>query len=212
VGGVPDPATAGPDILQIGTEGGLLPAPVAIPSTPINYEYNKRSVTVLNTLEHGLFIGPAERADIVVDFSQYAGKTLILYNDAPAPLPAGDPRLDYFTGDPDQTSSGGAPTTLPGYGPNTRTVMQFRVAPTLVTGQTAALAGSAVLGYPVQASGALDTTTLAPKLAAAYAATQDAPIVAQPMPSPTRSTWRSRPAHCSSPTSTSPPGTRRPVR
>jgi len=39
-----------------------------------------------------------------------------------------DPRVDYFTGDGDQTSTGGAPNTIPGYGPNTRTIMQIRVA------------------------------------------------------------------------------------
>ena len=31
VGGVPDPKTAGPPIIQIGSEGGFLPAPVVIP-------------------------------------------------------------------------------------------------------------------------------------------------------------------------------------
>ena len=34
---------------------------------------------------------------------------------------------DYYTGDPDQTDTGGALTTQAGYGPNTRTIMQFRV-------------------------------------------------------------------------------------
>lgn len=126
-GGVPDPTTAGPPIIQIGTEGGLLPAPAVIPSTPTGYEYNRRSITVLNVFTHGLLVGPAERADVVVDFSKFAGKTLLLYNDAPAPVPAFDPRSDYYTGDPDQTIAGGAPTTLPGYGPNTRTVMQIKV-------------------------------------------------------------------------------------
>ena len=64
----------------------------------------------------------------MVDFSKYAGQTLILYNDAPAAFPARDPRYDYYTGDADMTDSGGAPTTLPGYGPNTRTVMQIKIA------------------------------------------------------------------------------------
>ena len=41
-------------------------------NTPIGYEQNKRSVTVLNTYEHTLFLGPAERADVMVDFSQFA--------------------------------------------------------------------------------------------------------------------------------------------
>jgi len=94
---------------------------------PINYDYNPLDV-ILNVEKHALFLGPAERADIIVDFSKFAGKTLILYNDAPAPLPSGDSRYDFYTGDPDQTAIGGAPTTLPGYGPNTRTIMQIRVA------------------------------------------------------------------------------------
>ena len=126
--GVPNPTKLGPDIIQIGSEGGFLPHAVPIPSTPINYEYNKRSVTVLNVLEHGVWMGPAERVDTVIDFSQYAGKTLILYNDAPAPLPAGDPRIDYFTGSPDQSGAGGAAPTLAGFGPNTRTIMQIKVS------------------------------------------------------------------------------------
>ena len=54
-----------------------------------------------------LLLGPAERADVIVDFSQYAGKTLILYNDAPAAFPALDPRYDYYTGAPDLTDTGG---------------------------------------------------------------------------------------------------------
>jgi len=37
-------------------------------------------------------------ADAVVDFSTFSGKTLILYNDAPAPVLAFDSRIDYYTG------------------------------------------------------------------------------------------------------------------
>ena len=127
-GGVPDPAAAGPKWNVIGTEGGFLPAVAVIPPAPNNYEYNRRSVTVLNVSSHSLMLMPAERADVIVDFSAYAGKTLILYNDGAAPIPAFDTRYDYYTDDPDQTGTGGAPTTLPGYGPNTRTVMQIKVA------------------------------------------------------------------------------------
>ncbi len=72
---------------------------------------------VLNVSTTRLLLGPAERADVIVDFSQFAGKTLILYNDAPAPVPAFDPRYDYYTGDPDQTAIGGAPTTPAGLRP-----------------------------------------------------------------------------------------------
>jgi FtsP/CotA-like multicopper oxidase with cupredoxin domain len=126
-GGAPDPRNAGPAWVQIGSEGGLLPAPAVIPPTPINFEQNTRSITIGSVAVHGLWLGPAERADVVVDFSQFAGKTLILYNDAPTPAPAFDSRLDYFTGDGDQSPIGGAPNTPPGYGPNTRTVMQVIV-------------------------------------------------------------------------------------
>jgi FtsP/CotA-like multicopper oxidase with cupredoxin domain len=128
VGGVPNWNGAGPSWYQIGTEGGFLPAPAVIPPTPTNYDYDRRSITVLNVLEKCLFLGPAERADVIVDFSGFAGKTIILYNDAPAPVPASDPRCDLYTGNEDQTSSGGAPSTAAGFGPNTRTIMQFRVS------------------------------------------------------------------------------------
>ena len=134
MGGVPDPAAKGPSWIQIGTEGGVLPNVSVIPPAPIAYETGMRSVTVTNMSSHGLLLMSAERADAIVDFTAYAGKTLILYNDAPAPAPAHDDRYDYYTGDPDFTGSGGAPTTLAGFGPNTRTIMQVKVNST-VTGQ-----------------------------------------------------------------------------
>ena len=175
-GGVPDPATTGPDFVQIGSEGGFLPAPAVIPSTPINYEYNRRSVTVLNVLTHGLYMAPAERADAVIDFSGYCpGTKLILYNDAPAPVPAFDPRVDYYTGGPDQTAVGGAPSTLPGYGPNTRTLMRFVVAGTPVAGCVrAAFTQSANPNTKNPTLTALQTA-----LPTAYAAKQPKPIVGE---------------------------------
>ncbi len=130
-GGIPDPAAIGPDIIHIGTEGGFLTQPNVIKSTPVSYTQLRRIVTVLNVQDHGLYVGPAERADFVVDFSQFAGKTLIVYNDAPSPNPGFDARVDYYTGNPDQTASGGAPTTMPGEGPNTRTIMRIQVGATL---------------------------------------------------------------------------------
>ena len=129
-GGVPDPATAGPEFIQIGNEGGVLPAPVVIPNQPIDWNRDQTAFNFGNLTSHTLLLGPAERADVVVDFSQYAGKTLILYNDCPAPVPALDPRYDYYTGAPDMTDTGGSPTPQAGYGPNTRTIMQIKVAPT----------------------------------------------------------------------------------
>ncbi len=133
-GGIPDPRLRGPAIIQIGTEGGLLPGPVLLENTPVGYEQNKRNIVVLNVTQKTLFIAPAERADVIIDFSNFSGKTLILYNDSPAPVPAGDPRLSYYTGNEDFSETagdnyqGGAPSTLPGYGPNIRTIMQIRVA------------------------------------------------------------------------------------
>ncbi len=134
-GGQPDLSaqdlTTIPPMYLIGTEGGFVPVPVVLNNPPVAVEYDNdpRSITVTNVKEHNLLLGPAQRADIIVDFSKVpAGSTLILYNDSPAPIPASDLRYDYYTGDPDNSSVGGAPTTLPGYGPNTRTLMQFRVS------------------------------------------------------------------------------------
>jgi FtsP/CotA-like multicopper oxidase with cupredoxin domain len=160
VGGVPDPATAGPDIVQIGSEGGLLPAPAIHKAQPVTFDLDKRSITILNVLEHGVLLGGAERADVLVDFSQFAGKTLILYNDAPTPMPAVDPRTDYFTGMGDMTDAGGSYDPLVGYGPNTRTIMQIKVA-----------------NNPPAAP--LNTAQLAQDLPVAYAKTQPAPLVPQ---------------------------------
>ncbi|WP_097026786.1 hypothetical protein [Clostridium peptidivorans] len=125
--GIPDPELKGPDWIQIGTEGGFLPAPVVIPSQPITWNLNPTNFNFGNVDQHSLLLGAAERADVIVDFSQYAGKTLILYNDAPAAFPAADPRYDYYTGNPDLRGEGGTNTTKVGEGPNIRTIMQIRV-------------------------------------------------------------------------------------
>jgi FtsP/CotA-like multicopper oxidase with cupredoxin domain len=126
-GGVPDPANMGPSWIQIGNEGGFLPEPVLVANQPITYNLDPTTFAYGNVDKHSLVIGTAERADVIVDFSQFAGKTLIVYNDAPAAFPAPDTRNDYYTGNPDQTDTGGAPQTQAGYGPNTRTIMQIRV-------------------------------------------------------------------------------------
>ena len=129
-GGVPDPATAGPEMIQIATEGGFLPEPVVLPNQPIDWNVDVTTFNAGNVNAGTLMIGPAERADVVIDFSEWAGKTLIVYNDAPAPWPASDPRYDYYTGSNDYTAEGGHASTKPGYGPNVRTVMQIKVAET----------------------------------------------------------------------------------
>ncbi len=161
-GGVPDPAAAGPSWVVIGSEGGILPQPAVVAPQPVGYEYNRRSITVLNVFNKGLYLGPAERYDVIVDFNTSKCQRLIVYNDAPAPMPAFDPRNDYYTNDPDNTSTGGAPSTQPGYGPNTRTMMMINL--------TSAPSGAA-----------LDTTNLDTYLPQAFAASQDAPIVPEPV-------------------------------
>lgn len=57
-----------PAFQQIGTDGGLLPAPLEL---------------------HYLLMGPAERFDVVIDFSGSENKFFSLINDAPAPYTMG---------------------------------------------------------------------------------------------------------------------------
>src|SRR5215467_2175713 len=59
----------GLNFIQIGTDGGLLPAPVSLTD---------------------ILMAPAERRDIILDFTGQQGKTFLLTNDAPAPYPDGD--------------------------------------------------------------------------------------------------------------------------
>jgi spore coat protein A, manganese oxidase len=59
----------GPTFIQIGTDGGVLPAPVRLSD---------------------LTIAPAERLDLIVDFTGALGRFFVLNNDAKAPFPDGD--------------------------------------------------------------------------------------------------------------------------
>ena len=173
-GGVPEPHTVGPDMIQIADDGGLLPQAVTLPATPVGYyQVTKpaigpmgggmgrgvtREVVTIDITTRTLWLSPGERADVIVDFSQVpAGSKLILYNDAPAPSPIGDSRWDYYTGGQDLRVIGGAATTLPGYGPNIRTVLQFQVD------------GPAAAPFDVQ--------RLRETLPAAYAAAQDPALI-----------------------------------
>ncbi len=104
----------GPSFLVIGTEGGFLSKPARVPSNqPINVQFDANGNFISAT--GSLITAPAERWDIIVDFSGYAGKNLILCNDAPAPFPMGDPINDF---------SGSGST-----GPDTRHIMRFKVVP-----------------------------------------------------------------------------------
>jgi FtsP/CotA-like multicopper oxidase with cupredoxin domain len=163
-GGVPDATTQGPTLYQIGSEGGLLPGVAAKDPTPLSFLLDKGRAAVLNVDfgASGLLIGNGERADIVVDFSAYAGKTLLVYNDNGAPVPAADPRNEFFTGYGDNSATGGSEDTKAGYGPNSRTIMQIVVAPAAVSPVTPLVVAD------------LDT-----EIKTAYKAVQETPVVAQ---------------------------------
>ena len=62
--------SSGEDFIQIGSDGGLFEHPVTLTN---------------------IIIAPAERADVIIDFSKNAGQNIILTNDAPAPFPDGTP-------------------------------------------------------------------------------------------------------------------------
>jgi bilirubin oxidase len=80
---------------QIGAEGGFLPAPVQLGE---------------------LLMGPAERADVIVDFTGLAGQTIKLLNFGPdEPFGGGVPDVDFPAADPDTTGQ----------------VLEFRVTLTL---------------------------------------------------------------------------------
>ena len=90
----PDFTKPGPDYLVLGTEGGFLARAVRVGSghrlnVTVDADSGDRSVDPANP-GGSLLTGPAERWDLVVDFSGFAGKSLILYNDTPAPFPGGD--------------------------------------------------------------------------------------------------------------------------
>ena len=178
---MPDPGVnnenLGPSWIQIGSEGGFLPTPVVIDPQPTTWNLVGTAFNFGNVDKHSLLLGTAERADVIVDFSQYAGKTLILYNDAPAPFPANDTRYDYFTGNPNQEDIGGAPTTLPGYGPNTRTIMQIKVsgdaaAPKPLPYDTKPL-------FDVFAKGSIPANGTVPANTGVFATSQDTIIIPQ---------------------------------
>ncbi len=113
----------GPGFIQIGTEGGYLPAPAPVSGkgAPL------------------LLIAPAERADLIVDFTAFAGQEFILYNDAPGPFPGGAAIFDYYPKNPK------TPTSIPGFGPNTRTLLKIRVK-TTATGTVTPLPAAITLG------------------------------------------------------------------
>ena len=87
-GGVPDPRAAGPDMIQIGNDGGLLPQVALLPATPVGFTVRPPTekdslmgvgLAIVGISGKALFLGPGERADVIVDFSQVpSGSKLIL--------------------------------------------------------------------------------------------------------------------------------------
>jgi spore coat protein A len=97
------PGKTGPEFLQIGTEAGFLPESTGP-------QWMDR-----------LLLAPAERGDVIIDLSEVPeGSRLILHNDAPAPFPNGDSEMEY----PNRGTA-----SRPGYGPDTRSLLQIRVTP-----------------------------------------------------------------------------------
>jgi spore coat protein A len=119
-----DTTQKGPDFIQIGTEGGFLPKPAVVPSgNPFDpTTYNGHDPT-----GYSLVLAGAERADVLIDFSDCGGQSFILYNDALSPFPDGGDEVDYYTNGP-----GGAPNST--VGPNTRTLMRITITQATYTG------------------------------------------------------------------------------
>ena len=121
----PDLAIPGPVMTLIGTEGGFLDGTLA-----------PKGVVYDNTVAMPLVLAGAERADVIIDFSVLADQAakwalkgkeplcFILHNDAPVPFPGGTPLADFHPANRKL-----AVPPAPGFGPNTRTLMQFRLHP-----------------------------------------------------------------------------------
>jgi spore coat protein A len=105
----------GPAMIQIGTEGGFLQSEVTWRSPK---PFNPLAIT------GNLIVAPAERADVIIDFSKNAGDEIIVYNDAPGPYPGGGPQTDFYLGNPLNPVQ-----PLPGTGPDTRQILRIKVIP-----------------------------------------------------------------------------------
>ena len=73
-----------PSVYQIGSDGGYLAMPVKLDQTPVGPD---------EAHDHSskLFLAPAERTDVVIDFSGVPeGAKFVFTNDANSPFPGGD--------------------------------------------------------------------------------------------------------------------------
>jgi spore coat protein A, manganese oxidase len=128
----PPVGVPGPAIWQIGSDGGFLNAPVNVdlitPGVPASGDPNSPH----------LFMAPAERSDIIVDFAGQAGKRFVLTNTAVTPYPGGgvitirpDGSMEQLPSPAQQGPTESNPN-LPGPYEVTDQIMEFRVDQPLV--------------------------------------------------------------------------------
>jgi spore coat protein A len=130
----------GPNMIQIGTEGGfLLTETVHVSPKPADPA----------TFTGNLLVAPGERADLIIDFTGLQGQDIIMYNDAPGPFPGGAPENDYFLGNPLNPVQ-----PVPGFGPDTRQILRIRVTPATTQDQQP--------GDPILVPDLMDPAPLAP--------------------------------------------------
>jgi len=113
-----DSKAAGPGFWQIGADGGLFDQP-----TLLNDPHDNKAPR--------LFMAPGERADVIIDFSGWAGTTLTLVNSAKAPYPRGTAANPSTTG----------------------MIMQFRVGTTVTGGSDPSLdpaSTSSLRSHPIE--------------------------------------------------------------
>jgi FtsP/CotA-like multicopper oxidase with cupredoxin domain len=113
----------GVEVWQIGNEGGFLAAPVNLSGTSGNR----------------LLMGLAERADLIVDFTNVPLGNYVLANVGPdEPFGGGEPPGDFDFADPDTTGQVMEFRVVPAVAPDPTTPPQFLVLPTLtrLTGGT----------------------------------------------------------------------------
>jgi spore coat protein A len=106
----------GVEVWLIGNEGGFLAAPVNLTATNANQ----------------LLMGLAERADVIVDFTNVPLGSYVLGNLGPdEPFGGGLPGMDFDPADPDSTGQIMAFNVVPAVGPDPSTPPQFLVLPAL---------------------------------------------------------------------------------
>ena len=128
VGGVPDPTAVGPNMIQIGTEGGLLPAPAVLPNQPVDYVTRPPERHARQREQQDAVPRPrrARRRDRRLLAGTAGVEADPLQRRAGSGAELRRPlRLLHRRSGPD----GGRRRALDaaGYGPNTRTIMQFQV-------------------------------------------------------------------------------------